>query len=62
MSYIQFFRDLSLIEFHFVPVPNCSERKPFIRSQYLNCFIFVILLDIDFLFTIFVCLMRDGIH
>lgn len=31
------FRDLSLIGFHFSPVPNCSGRKPFIRSQYLNC-------------------------
>lgn len=29
--------------FHFVPVPNCSGRKPFILSQYLNCFRFIIL-------------------
>ena len=44
-----YFYEVNLIGFHFSPVPNCSERKPFIWSLYLNYCWFLLYRIIKFL-------------
>nr|DAP18131.1 MAG TPA: hypothetical protein [Caudoviricetes sp.] len=55
MIRVRFFRELSLIGFHFVPVPNCSGRKLFIRSQYLNCRLFMIKIFVYYFIITDIC-------
>lgn len=50
-----YFYEMNLIGLHFSPVPNCSERKPFIRNLYLNCSIFMIKIFVYYFIVTDIC-------